>query len=343
MSASQARSAFGATSTAAEVIDGVDLHGRRAVVTGASSGIGVETVRALATAGADVTLAVRNTGTGAAVADQLRAELPPESGKLSVAELELSDLSSVKAFAATWDGPLHILVNNAGVMSPPDIARTVEGREWQFGVNYLGHFALTTGLHTALAAADGARVVAVSSIGHLFSPVVFDDLDYRFRPYDPWTSYGQSKTAVIHFAVAAAERWADDGIAANAVMPGNVADTGLARNIDMQAVASMMAAGELALPPGKTVQQGAATSVLMAASPTTAGSPASTTKTAHRPSPSPSAPGRPAASPPTRSTATTRLACGTYRSPRPLATVEVSRAGSAAARNGGTGCCRRSG
>ena len=271
MSAPQARSPFGATSTAAEVIDGVDLHGRRAVVTGASSGIGVETVRALAVAGADVTLAVRNPGAGAAVADQLRAELPPESGKLSVAALELSDLSSARAFAATWEGPLHILVNNAGVMSPPDIARTAEGREWQFGVNYLGHFVLTAGLHAALAAAGGARVVAVSSIGHLFSPVVFDDLDYRYRPYDPWTSYGQSKTAVIHFAVAAAGRWADDGITANAVMPGNVADTGLARNADMQAVAAMMAAGELVLPPGKTVEQGAATSVLMAASPTTAG------------------------------------------------------------------------
>jgi hypothetical protein len=128
-SASQARSVFGAASTAAEVIDGVDLRGRRAVVTGASPGIGVETVRALATVGADVTLAVRNTGTGAAVADQLRAELPSESGKLSAAQLELSDLSSVKAFAAAWDGPPHILVNNAGVMSPPDIARTAEGRE----------------------------------------------------------------------------------------------------------------------------------------------------------------------------------------------------------------------
>ena len=130
MSAPQARSAFGATSTAAEVIDGVDLHGRRAVVTGASSGIGVETVRALAAAGADVTLAVRNPDAGAAVADQLRAELPPESGKLSVAPLELSDLSSARAFAETWDGPLHILVNNAGVMAPPQIARTAEGREW---------------------------------------------------------------------------------------------------------------------------------------------------------------------------------------------------------------------
>ena len=271
MSTSQAPSAFGASSTAAEVIDGVDLHGRRAVVTGSSSGIGVETVRALATAGADVTLAVRNTQTGAAVAERLRGELPPGSGTLTVAQLELSDLSSVKAFAAKWDEQLHILVNNAGVMAPPQIARTDEGREWQFGVNHLGHFALTTGLHPALAAAGGARVVAVSSIGHLSSPVVFDDLDYRFRPYDPWTSYGQSKTAVIQFAVAAAERWADDGITVNAVMPGNVADTGLARNTDMKAVASMMAAGELALPPGKTVQQGAATSTLMAASPTTAG------------------------------------------------------------------------
>jgi NAD(P)-dependent dehydrogenase (short-subunit alcohol dehydrogenase family) len=176
-----------------------------------------------------------------------------------------------KAFAANWDGPLHILVNNAGVMAPPQIARTAEGRELQFGVNHLGHFALTTGLHPALAAANGARIVAVSSIGHLFSPVVFDDLDYRYRPYDPWTSYGQSKTAGIHFAVAAAERWAHDGITANALMPGNIADTGLARNIDMQDVVSMMAAGELTLPPGKTVQQGAATSVLLAASPTVEG------------------------------------------------------------------------
>ena len=268
---SQAPAAFGASSTAAEVVDGVDLHGRRAVVTGASSGIGVETVRALAAAGADVTLAVRDTETGAAVADRLRAELPPDSGKLSVARLELSDLSSAKAFAANWDGPLHILVNNAGVMAPPQIVRTAEGRELQFGVNHLGHFALATGLHPALAAANGARVVAVSSIGHLFSPVIFDDLDYRYRPYDPWTSYGQSKTAAIHFAVAAAERWAHDGITANALMPGNIADTGLARNIDMRDVVAMMDAGELTLPPGKTVQQGAATSTLLAASPTVEG------------------------------------------------------------------------
>ncbi|MFJ5224069.1 SDR family NAD(P)-dependent oxidoreductase [Streptomyces sp. NPDC088400] len=271
MSAPRTPRTFSATTTAAEVIDGVDLHGRRAVVTGASSGIGVETTRALAAAGADVTLAVRNTDAGAQVAARLEAELPSGSGKLSVGRLDLSDRSTVAAFVAAWDGPLDILVNNAGVMAPPRIARTPDGREWQFGVNHLGHFALTTGLHPALAAAGGARVVAVSSIGHLFSPVVFDDLDYRYRPYDPWTSYGQSKTAVVHFAVAAAERWADDGITVNAVMPGNIGDTGLSRNTDMEAVAGMMAAGELALPPGKTVQQGAATSVLMAASPAVAG------------------------------------------------------------------------
>ena len=262
---------FSADTTAAEVIDGVDLHGRRAVVTGASSGIGVETARALAAAGADVTLAVRNTDAGAQVAERLAKELPPGSGQLTVGRLDLADRSTIAAFVAAWQGPLHILVNNAGVMATPELTRTPEGREWQFGVNHLGHFALTTGLHPALAAANGARVVSVSSIGHLFSPVVFDDLDYRFRPYDPWTSYGQSKTANALFAVGAAERWAGDGITANALMPGNIADTSLARHMDMDQVAAFIASGELALPPQKSVEQGAATSVLLAASPTVQG------------------------------------------------------------------------
>ncbi|MFD3925016.1 SDR family NAD(P)-dependent oxidoreductase [Streptomyces sp. NPDC058614] len=271
MSAPQTPHTFGASTTAAEVTDGVDLHGRRAVVTGASSGIGVETVRALAAAGADVTLAVRDTDAGAGVVARLEKELPPESGQLTVGRLDLADRSTVAEFVAAWQGPLHILVNNAGVMATPELTRTAEGREWQFGVNHLGHFALATGLRPALAAADGARVVSVSSIGHLFSPVVFDDLDYRFRPYDPWTSYGQSKTANALFAVGAAERWADDGITANALMPGNVADTSLARHMDMEQVAAFLASGDLALPPGKTVEQGAATSVLLAASPTVEG------------------------------------------------------------------------
>ncbi|WP_328935523.1 MULTISPECIES: SDR family NAD(P)-dependent oxidoreductase [unclassified Streptomyces] len=262
---------FSADTTATEVIDGVDLHGRRAVVTGASSGIGVETARALAAAGADVTLAVRDTEAGARVAERLEKELPSGSGQLTVGRLDLADRSTIAAFVAAWQGPLHILVNNAGVMATPQLTRTPEGREWQFGVNHLGHFALATGLHPALAAADGARVVSVSSIGHLFSPVVLDDLDYRFRPYDPWTSYGQSKTANALFAVGAAERWADDGITANALMPGNVGETSLARHMDMDQVAAFIASGDLALPPQKSVEQGAATSVLLAASPTVQG------------------------------------------------------------------------
>jgi NAD(P)-dependent dehydrogenase (short-subunit alcohol dehydrogenase family) len=271
MSVSQTPHKFGASTTAAEVIDGVDLHGRRAVVTGASSGIGVETARVLAAAGADVTLAVRDTDAGARVAARLEAELPAGSGKVTVGRLDLADRSTVAAFVAAWQGPLHILVNNAGLMAPPELTRTPDGRETQFAVNHLGHFALATGLHPALAAADGARMVSVSSIGHLFSPVVFDDLDYRFRPYDPWTSYGQSKTADALFAVGAAGRWADDGITANALMPGNIADTSLARHVDMQQVAAFIASGDLALPPQKTVEQGAATSVLLAASPTVEG------------------------------------------------------------------------
>ncbi|MEV6117771.1 SDR family NAD(P)-dependent oxidoreductase [Streptomyces sp. NPDC052109] len=271
MSVPQTPRTFGASTTAADVIDGVDLHGRRAVVTGASSGIGVETARALAAAGADVTLAVRNTDAGARVAARLAEELPPESGKLTVERLDLADRSTVAAFVAAWHGPLHILVNNAGLMAPPELTRTPDGQEVQFAVNHLGHFALAAGLHPALAAADGARIVSVSSIGHLFSPVVFDDLAYRFRPYDPWISYGQSKTANILFAVGAAERWADDGITANALMPGNIADTSLARHMDMQQVADFIASGAIALPPQKTVQQGAATSVLLAASPTVEG------------------------------------------------------------------------
>ncbi|MFF7598600.1 SDR family NAD(P)-dependent oxidoreductase [Streptomyces mirabilis] len=271
MSVPQTPHMFGASTTAAEIIDGVDLHGRRAVVTGASSGIGVETARALASAGADVTLAVRDTDAGARVVARLEAELPSTSGKLTVGRLDLADRSTVAAFVADWTGPLHILVNNAGVMAPPQLIRTPDGRELQFSVNHLGHFALAVGLHPALAAADGARIVSVASIGHLFSPVVFDDLDYRFRPYDPWTSYGQSKTANVLFAVGAAARWADDGITANALMPGNIADTSLARHMDMQQVADFIASGELALPPQKTVEQGAATSVLLAASPSVEG------------------------------------------------------------------------
>src|SRR6201996_5911673 len=258
---------YGATTTAAEIVENVDLHGRRAIVTGASSGIGVETARALASAGADVTLAVRNLEAGRKVANDIAEKLRPEAGAVQAAPLDLADPASVTGFVHAWTWPLHILVNNAGVMALPKLTRTPAGYEMQFATNHLGHFALTIGLHRRLAAAEGARVVAVSSIGHLFGPVVFDDLHYRFRPYDRWTSYGQSKSAIVLFAVGAAQRWADDGIAVNAVMPGNISSTALARHMRPDDLANFGKETDLTLPPVKTIEQGAATSVLMAASP----------------------------------------------------------------------------
>jgi NAD(P)-dependent dehydrogenase (short-subunit alcohol dehydrogenase family) len=258
---------FGPTTTAAEIVANVDLHGRRAVVTGGSSGIGVETARALASTGAEVTLAVRNVEAGRKVADEIAEKLPSGAAGPQVAPLDLADPASVAGFVRSWSGPLHILVNNAGVMALPKLTRTPAGYEMQFATNHLGHFALTSGLHRWLAAADGARVVAVSSIGHLFGPVVFDDLHYRFRPYDQWTSYGQSKSAIVLFAVAAAQRWAGVGIVVNALMPGNIASTALARHMGPDDLANFGKETDLTLPPVKTIEQGAATSVLLAANP----------------------------------------------------------------------------
>jgi NAD(P)-dependent dehydrogenase (short-subunit alcohol dehydrogenase family) len=258
---------FGPTTTAAEIVANVDLHGRRAVVTGGSSGIGVETARALASTGAEVTLAVRNVEAGRKVADGIAEKLSAGAAPVQVGQLDLADPASVAGFVRAWSGPLHILVNNAGVMALPKLTRTAAGYEMQFATNHLGHFALTTGLHQWLVAADGARVVAVSSIGHLYGPVVFDDLHYRFRPYDQWTSYGQSKSAIVLFAVGAAPRWAGEGIAVNALMPGNIASTALARHMGPDDLANFGKETDLTLPPVKTIEQGAATSVLLAASP----------------------------------------------------------------------------
>jgi NAD(P)-dependent dehydrogenase (short-subunit alcohol dehydrogenase family) len=254
---------FTAESTAAEVVDGIDLTDRRAVVTGASSGIGVETARALAGAGAEVTLAVRDRQAGERTADDIIATTGNK--QVIVAPLDLSDRGSVTAFTAAWEGPLDILVNNAGVMATPE-TRTPDGWELQFATNHLGHFALTTGLHRVLAAEDGGRVVSVSSSMHLSSPVVFDDIHFRERAYEPWVAYGQSKTANILFAVQASRRWADDGITANAVMPGAI-QTSLQRHITPEHLERLRAqAGDEALPL-KTPEQGAATSVLAATSP----------------------------------------------------------------------------
>jgi NAD(P)-dependent dehydrogenase (short-subunit alcohol dehydrogenase family) len=250
---------FGFDSTAAEVIAGVDLSGKRAIVTGASSGIGVETARALADAGADVTLAVRDTASGGRVAQEI-------GGRVDVAALDLSDLASVSSFVQSWSGPLDILVNNAGVMAIQELTISPSGHEMQFATNHLGHFALATGLHGALAAASGARIVSVSSGGHLRSPVIFDDIDFAFRDYDPFGAYGQSKTANVLFAVEATRRWARDGILANALMPGGIA-TPLQRHLPSQYAEQALTAYRAAGTDFKSVEQGAATSTLLAASP----------------------------------------------------------------------------
>jgi NAD(P)-dependent dehydrogenase (short-subunit alcohol dehydrogenase family) len=260
-------SPFGATTTALEVVADVDLEGRRALVTGGASGIGLETARALAHAGAQVTLAVRDVAAG----DRAAADIAGSSGRsdVAVAQLDLADLESVDAFTAAWHGPLHILVNNAGVMDSPH-ATTKQGWELQFGTNHLGHFALATGLHAALAAAGDARIVSVSSSGHAQSTVVFDDLFFERREYTPGLAYGQSKTANALFAVEATRRWAADGITANALMPGGIW-TPLQRHwsAEQRAAAEQQArdAEAAGLFRMKSTEQGAATSVFLAVSP----------------------------------------------------------------------------
>jgi NAD(P)-dependent dehydrogenase (short-subunit alcohol dehydrogenase family) len=254
---------FGFDSTAAQVVEGIDLQGKRAIVTGGASGIGIETARALASAGAEVTLAVRKTEVGEEVAAEIRSSTGNEG--VRVAQLELVDRDSIDAFVSAWDGPLDILVNNAGVMAIAELTLTLEGREMQFATNHLGHFALALGLHEALAAAGSARIVSVSSSGHLRSPVVFGDLDFAFRAYEPFLAYGQSKTANVLFAVEATRRWAGDGITANALMPGGIL-TNLQRHVDPEYIARArkQSPGNLEL---KTTEQGAATSTLLATSP----------------------------------------------------------------------------
>jgi NAD(P)-dependent dehydrogenase (short-subunit alcohol dehydrogenase family) len=180
------------------------------------------------------------------------------------AELDLADSTSIAEFVARWGGALDILVNNAGIMATPE-AHTPEGLELQFATNHLGHFALTVGLRPALAASGHARVVVLSSVGHINGPVRFDDLDFTHEPYDPWLAYAQSKTANILFAVEASKRWAGDGIAVNALNPGRIWGTNLGRHIDAPP-ASFDPSGKTGVSE-KTIAQGAATSVLLAASP----------------------------------------------------------------------------
>ena len=262
-------SPFGYRSTAREVAAGADLTGKRAIVTGAATGIGVETARALALAGADVLLAVRDQAKGKAVADAINAEAG--KSRVTVGRLDLADAGSIRDFAGAWSGPLHALVNNAGVMASP-LMHTAQGYEMQIGANHLGHFLLTTKLAGALeAGAKGgkpARVVSLSSIGHRRSDIRWDDPHFRTGDYDKWVSYGQSKTANALFAVGATQKWKGRGVLANAVMPGGIM-TPLQRHLskEEQIGFGWIDANGVPNPQMKSTEEGASTSVWAAIGP----------------------------------------------------------------------------
>jgi NAD(P)-dependent dehydrogenase (short-subunit alcohol dehydrogenase family) len=252
---------FGATSTTDDVLAGVDLTGKRVLVTGVSAGLGVETARALAAHGAHVVGAARDL-------DKARAATAGiDPAGLELIELDLASLSSVRSAADAVNragAPLDLIIANAGVMATPK-GVTSDGFETQFGVNHLGHFVLVNRIAGLLR--PGGRLVSLSSAGHRFSDVDLDDPNFERTPYDPWLAYGRSKTANILFAVEFDRRYRDRGVRATAVHPGTI-QTELSRHLAAESVeafvnsinARQAAAG---LPPFsyKTIPQGAATSV----------------------------------------------------------------------------------
>lgn len=265
-------SRFDATSTARQVVDGIDLTGQRALVTGGGGGIGAAIVAALAGAGADVLIGDVALDAAQAMADAINAALP--APRVSARRLDLASLSATRDFAAALvhqGHPLDILINNAGVMAPP-LSRTADGHELQFGVNFLGHFVLTRALMPLLVAGGGARVVSVSSIGHRRAGIQWDDPNYLTRPYDRWEAYGQSKTACALFAVALNARQSGRGVFANAMNPGG-SMTGLQRYMsqdELRAMGWLDADGKLPAH-WRTPEQCAATSVWLATAPDLAG------------------------------------------------------------------------
>ena len=260
-------SGFGAASTTSDVINGIDLAGKTAIVTGGFSGLGRETVRTFTSAGAHVIVPARDVPRAEASLDGV------DGGE--VWPMDLLDPASIDAFAARFLGSgdaLSILVNSAGIMANP-LTRDARGYESQFATNHLGHFQLTARLWPALQAARGARVVQVSSLGHRYSPVLFDDPSFEHHPYDPYVAYGQSKTANILFAVELDRRAEGNDVRAFSLHPGSIAGTGLGKFISEQALVDagvIDAEGRPILDPAKqqkTPEQGAATIVWCATSP----------------------------------------------------------------------------
>lgn len=261
-------SGFHAKSTAADVISGIDLTGKTAIVTGGYSGIGLETVRALAGAGARVIVPARRPDT----ASQALADV---AGAIEVAAMDLGDLDSVRAFASdvvSSGTPVDLLINNAGIMACP-LTRVGQDWESQFAINHLGHFELARRLHPALVRAGGARIVALSSTAHIMTDVHWEDPHFRTHEYDKWQAYGQAKSANALFALGADLNWKDQGIRAFAVHPGGIF-TPLQRHLsdeEMVALGWKNADGSIPEPVKamfKTPEQGASTTVWAATSPT---------------------------------------------------------------------------
>jgi len=256
-------SQLGPETTTDQVVAGISLAGRTALVTGATSGLGVETARALAESGADVVLLGRDLDRLRGVNEDLQGRGFP--GRITRAELHLDDLDSVRRCAGELlaeQPQIHLLVNNAGVMACP-LMRTKQGFELQFGTNHVGHFLFTCLLVPALIAGAPARVVNLSSAGHRFSDVDLDDPNFERADYEKWRAYGASKTANVLFTVELDRRLRERGVRAFAVHPG-VIQTDLARHLTQQDIERISSL------PGrfyKTVPQGAATSVWAATAP----------------------------------------------------------------------------
>ncbi|MFL6240355.1 MAG: oxidoreductase [Actinomycetes bacterium] len=251
--------------TTEDVLQGVDLSAKTVVVTGASSGLGEETSRAIAAHGAHVVMAVRDKAKGDAAVERIRSRHPDAS--LELHELDLGSLATARASADALlqkHDRIDRLINNAGVMAPP-LGHTVDGFELQLGTNHLGHFVWTNHVLPAVLAAAPARIVNLSSRGHVRGQMNFDDPHYRARPYEKWEAYGQSKTANILFTIELDRRLKERGVRAYAVHPG-VIMTELSRHLqpaDFDAMASRLPAGALTLKP---VEAGAATTVWAATS-----------------------------------------------------------------------------
>ena len=251
---------FGARSTTSDVLSGISLQGRVAVVTGATGGLGEETARALASVDAKVILAGRNVERGESVAEAIRNETGNPGAEFL--RIDLADLKSVRQFAEGLRDRVDrvdILINNGAVMACP-FSRTVDGHELQLATNHLSHFLLTIAVLPLLGAATNPRVVCVSSGAHWMGGVDLADLDYRERSYEPWSAYGQSKTANALFALELHRRFGNEGLLAYSLHPGAI-HTELGRNVE--ASNAVPVPSELM----KTVPQGAATQVWAATAP----------------------------------------------------------------------------